>query len=132
MDNKPECTQTSKSTAYRVEVRSTGKPLVLDGWGVIGSEWIGMPTQKVINGTAMLRAEDDLTYTLSYYGAVAIAASFLSHYPYYSGLECRLVEYRRVISYEMTKAGEHELLGEIERSFSIAAFDREQQKKALG
>jgi hypothetical protein len=129
MDSKPECSHTQTSRAFKVEVRARNKPLVLDGWGVIGSEWTGMPTQKVINGTAMLRPEDDLTFTLSYYGAIAIAASFLSYHPYYSGLECRLVEYKRVITHTLEKVGEKDLLGEIERSFALTEFDRAQSRE---
>lgn len=130
MDNKPESSNTSTSRAYRVETRATFKPLVIDGWSVIGSEWMGLPTIRTLPpGVAPLTPSDDLTYTYSYYGAVALAASFLAHYPHTMGLECRLVEYERVITHTLKRLTEKELLGEVDRGFALAVQAREQRAK---
>lgn len=101
---------------FRVEVRARfGKPVQ---WGdiLIGSDWQRLPTIRethpsmgvtrdgyVRHGLAASTDSiyDTLTDTHSYMGAIALAASVMAVHDL--NLECRLVEYKRTVSYEVHK-----------------------------
>lgn len=125
--NEPEVTQeeetqpspeiqNSSSHGFRVEIRYVGYGAFVIGDTVIGKDWVRLPTVKEVqqsvgidrggnvrNGAAASGDSlyDAITDTHSYMGAIALAASSLSHGPL--GLEARLIEYQRVIDVKVTQ-----------------------------
>lgn len=116
--------ETSHSTtrAYRVEVRATKAPLVNTEHQYIGHEWVDMPTVKVKQGI-VTDDKDALTRSYNYYAAIAMAATFLANLDWrLTGIEVRIVEYKRSIDYKMTEVKTMPFPNEIDEIFARAGY----------
>lgn len=116
---KVDSTCTQECSAFKVEVRATGRPVELGG-KLIGNDWVLLPTVRTLPyGTSFNDAADALTYTHDYYGAIALAASAMSAMRL-DDIETRVVRFHRKITYELTREEELLLPGAVDRMFADA------------
>ena len=119
-EKKPE-TLRSTDQAYRVEIRATGRPLIDRKGHAIGNEWQPLPEVTVPPpGTAYDQARETLTGTHDYYGAIALACSFLSGMGHFIGAEVRLIQYKREIEHKLTEQAVMPLPNELDELFARA------------
>ncbi len=123
--NEPE-TSHCTDKAYRVEVRATRRSLNYGDHLYVGQEWTALPERRVERGHGVADDEDRdrLTRAHGYYGAIALAASFLDHLGWLDspGIEVRIVEYRRSIDYTMERLEEKPFPDEIDEIFARAGY----------
>jgi len=131
----------SSDHGFRVEIRSVMRPQVWgDHW--IGPDWQRLPTLRqtqpsvgvdrygqVANGLPASSDSiyDALTDTHSYMGAIALAASVMAAHSL--GLECRLVEYKRTITYEVHRTDDLPFPGAFDAMVDRNIQRREKEKK---
>lgn len=94
---------TGTDRGYRVEIRAKNKPVQLEKGTILGTEWQPMKTIRVPPEVATSFQDDvgRLTDTHDYYGAIALAASFLSSDPYGMRAEARIIGYKREVSWHL-------------------------------
>jgi len=122
-ERKPE-TQHCSDKSYRVEVRATGRPIVSDDRQVIGRDWEPLPEVRTTPlGTAYDQCRDVLTRSHDYYGAIALACSFLSSLHWSAKqVDVRIIEYARSVDFTMTRTKEMPLPNEIDDIFHRAGY----------
>lgn len=123
-DEKTPETMSSTDRAYRVEVRAAGRPIVTGDRQAIGRDWEPLPEVKTFPlGTAHDEPRDSLTGTHNYYGAMALACSFMSSLHYSAReVEVRIIEYKRKVDFTLIEKKVMELPNEIDELFSRAGF----------
>jgi len=104
--SSPGESHNSSDSAYRVEVRAAYKPLVLPNGEILTKEWKPLSLTTAHNATGdytrpLAEQQDAITRTMGYYAAMAVAAGFMSQFPWNG--EARIVRYKRKLSWTLER-----------------------------
>ena len=119
----------STSKGYRVEIRAKDKPRRLTQGRLIGTDWEALGTVRVPPevGTSHQSDDDRLTDTNNYYGALALAASFMSADEWGLNVEARIVEFTREIKWSLERTEVLEFPSTFELEIRAIKEDKESQ-----
>lgn len=126
--SEPE-TYTGNDTGYRVEVRARTRPFIV-GTEIVDTEWRPMPlvhhvpppvgvTSRGFAAHGALPGVQDckdlLTHSYSYYAALALASTWYAQGDNAWRSEVRLVPFKRIVKYELTRGEPREFDNELMR-----------------